>query len=569
MTIDAIIQGESKNVEFKAALPKDSERYIKTIIAFANTQGGKLIIGVDDKTRTVVGIDEDILFPLMDSISNAVSDSCSPQIVPNVGPQTVNGRTVIVVTVAPGPHRPYYLRSKGVTLGTYIRVAGTSRPAHPEKIRELEMEGARISWDELTCVGYPVDDHAVTKLCSDVMRFREQAGSARQEVTRTQLINWKLIKKIDGRDAASNAFVLLTSDHFPFSKTQCALFKGTERDVFLDKRTFTGPIYEQIEDALTFVLRNIRLGARIDGLVRKEAYELPVGAIREMIVNAHCHRNLTDESCVQVAVYDDRLEVTSPGGLYNGLTFEEIMNGHSKLRNRTIANILGQMGLVEAWGTGIKRIIKAAQDHGLPAPRFQAFDDMFRVELFRAPASDFLQGNVHGASEMSQQNIDEKAAYLQRTIGDTAEDHQRYIGGVAENHQRYCGGVAEDHRRYIGGIAEDHRRYIGGIAEDYQRCIGEIAEDHRRYPYGVSMARYDDPSGGAEGLMRTRTKALNETQQKILFLLSRNAQLSASKMAEQIQISRRNVEANIKKLKERGILIRHGSPKNGYWEIVQ
>ena len=89
MTIDAIIQGESKNVEFKAALPKDSERYIKTIIAFANTQGGKLIIGVDDKTRTVVGIDEDILFPLMDSISNAVSDSCSPQIVPNVGPQTV------------------------------------------------------------------------------------------------------------------------------------------------------------------------------------------------------------------------------------------------------------------------------------------------------------------------------------------------------------------------------------------------------------------------------------------------------------------------------------------------
>ena len=242
-----------------------------------------------------------------------------------------------------------------------------------------------------------------------------------------------------------------------------------------------------------------------------------------------------------MAVYDDRLEVTSPGGLYNGLTFEEIMNGHSKLRNRTIANILGQMGLVEAWGTGIKRIIKAAQDHGLPAPRFQAFDDMFRVELFRAPASDFLQGNVHGASEMSQQNIDEKAAYLQRTIGDTAEDHQRYIGGVAENHQRYCGGVAEDHRRYIGGIAEDHRRYIGGIAEDYQRCIGEIAEDHRRYPYGVSMARYDDPSGGAEGLMRTRTKALNETQQKILFLLSRNAQLSASKMAEQIQISQAQV----------------------------
>ena len=87
-------------------------------------------------------------------------------------------------------------------------------------------------------------------------------------------------------------------------------------------------------------MRNIRLGARIDGLVRKEKYELPLEAIREMIINAHCHRNLLDESCIQVAVYDDRLEVTSPGGLYNGLTYEEVMNGHSKIRNKAIALLI-------------------------------------------------------------------------------------------------------------------------------------------------------------------------------------------------------------------------------------
>ena len=85
--------------------------------------------------------------------------------------------------------------------------------------------------------------------------------------------------------------------------------------------------------------------------LRKEKYELPPEAIREMIINAHCHRNLLDESCIQVAVYDDRLEVTSPGGLYNGLTYEEVMNGHSKIRNKGIANIFSQMGLVEAYST--------------------------------------------------------------------------------------------------------------------------------------------------------------------------------------------------------------------------
>ena len=148
---------------------------------------------------------------------------------------------------------------------------------------------------------------------------------------------------------------------------------------------YSGPLYEQIEDAVAFVLRNIRLGAQIDGLVRKESYELPVAAIREMIINAHCHRKLTEPSCVQVALYDDRLEVTSPGGLYNGLTFEAMMEGRSSIRNRAIANVFNQMGLVESWGTGIRRIMDAAKEYGLPKPQFLEFDDMVRVNMYRIP----------------------------------------------------------------------------------------------------------------------------------------------------------------------------------------
>ena len=179
------------------------------------------------------------------------------------------------------------------------------------------------------------------------------------------------------------------------------------RAVFLDKREFTGPIYTQIEEAVDFVLRNIRLGATIDGLVRKEKYELPPEAIREMIINAHCHRNLLDESCIQVAVYDDRLEVTSPGGLYNGLTYEEVMNGHSKIRNKGIANIFSQMGLVEAWGSGIKRILNAAEEYGLPKPRFQEFDNMFRVELFRVnPITDQANQATNQATNQANQDFE-------------------------------------------------------------------------------------------------------------------------------------------------------------------
>ena len=383
MAGDTIFSGESKNIEYKITLPEKSEKYMKTIVAFANTQGGKLIVGIDDKTHQVVGVENEILFQLMDGIANAVSDSCMPQIIPDIEPQTVDGKTIIVVSVEAGKNRPYYLKSKGKDNGTYIRVAGTSRLAFPEKIKELEMEGARISWDELTCVGYPVSEETTEKFCQDIEKFRKKAGMAERSVKKEQLINWKILKQSEGQLLATNAYALLTSDYFPFSKTQCAVFKGTDRVVFLDKREFTGPIYTQIEEAVDFVLRNIRLGATIDGLVRKEKYELPPEAIREMIINAHCHRNLLEESCIQVAVYDDRLEVTSPGGLYNGLTYEDVMNGHSKIRNKGIANIFSQMGLVETWGSGIKRILTAAEEYGLPKPRFQEFDNMFRVDLFR------------------------------------------------------------------------------------------------------------------------------------------------------------------------------------------
>ena len=477
MARDTLFSGESKNIEYKITLPDKSEKYMKTIVAFANTQGGKLIVGIDDKTHEIVGVANEILFQLMDGIANAISDSCMPQIIPDIEPQTIDGKTVIIVSVEAGKNRPYYLKSKGKENGTYIRVAGTSRQAFPEKIRELEMEGARISWDELTCVGYPVSKEATEKLCSNIENFREKAGMTERSVKKEQLINWKILKQSEGQLLATNAYALLTSDYFPFSKTQCAVFKGTDRAVFLDKREFTGPIYTQIEEAVDFVLRNIRLGATIDGLVRKEKYELPPEAIREMIINAHCHRNLLDESCIQVAVYDDRLEVTSPGGLYNGLTYEEVMNGHSKIRNKAIANIFSQMGLVEAWGSGIKRIFNVAKEYDLPEPKFQEFDNMFRVELFR------------------------------------------------NNSMTESGKEA------------------GESSEKVRRRVGEGSDIIRGYE-------------------------LSDTQKKIVNLLLYDRQLSAAKIAEQLGMGSRSIEKNIKKLKELGILIRHGSPKNGYWEVI-
>lgn len=485
MTMEEIVHGESKNVEFKETLPDKSEKYMKTIIAFANTQGGQLIVGVNDVTREVTGVDMDSVFKIMDRITNAVSDSCTPQIVPDITFQTIEGKTIVVVYVAPGANRPYYMKSRGKEGGTYIRVAGTSRQADADKIKELELEGARISWDELICVGYEVKENAIKNLCRDMNRYRnemqQRKGNAEklQQVTRAQLLNWNVIKKTEDGYLASNAFALLTGKHFYYSRTQCAVFAGTDRGEFIDKKEYDGPLYGQIEEAYAFVLRNIRRSAKVEGLIRREGHELPPDAIREMIINAHCHRNFLDNSCVQVALYDDRLEVTSPGGLCYGLTLEEAISGRSKQRNRIVAEVFNQMGLIEAWGTGLRNIRKAAKEYSLPEPQFIEMTGTFRVNLFR------------GLSPM--------------------EDRQK----------------------------------IGKTSAKNLKSIGETSVKARK-------------SIGVE---------LNATQKSIIDLLSENVQMSGTELAERIGISKRNIETNIKKLKEKGILVRHGSARAGYWEI--
>ena len=575
MARDTMFSGETKNIEYKVALPDKSEKYMKTIVAFANTQGGKLIVGIDDETRQIVGVENDILFQLMDGIANAVSDSCVPQIIPDIEPQTIDGKTVIVVTVEAGKNRPYYLKSKGKDNGTYIRVAGTSRQAFPEKIKELEMEGARISWDELTCVGYPVSEDATEKLCQDIEKFRKKAGMAEHSVKKEQLINWKILKQSEGQLLATNAYALLTSDYFSFSKTQCAVFKGTDRAVFLDKREFTGPIYTQIEAAVDFVLRNIRLGATIDGLVRKEKYELPPEAIREMIINAHCHRNFSDESCIQVAIYDDRLEVTSPGGLYNGLTYEEIMNGHSKIRNKGIANIFSQMGLVEAWGSGIKRILNGAEEYGLPKPRFREFDNMFRVELFRNsfPVTNENE-SIGEASEKHRRSIRDASGIERRTeLNDT---QQKIMNLLSEDDQLSAVKLAEK----IGVASRNIENNIKKLKE-YGLPKPRFREFDNMFRVELfrnnSMAMTEKKDGedsekgrrkGGEDSEKNQIYELTDTQRKMVELLRIDKQLSAKKIAEQLGLGSRSIEKNIKKLKSLGFLIRHGSPKNGYWEVI-
>jgi predicted HTH transcriptional regulator len=229
-------QPETRRLEFKEEFPK-GDQIARTAVAFANGAGGKIVFGIRNKPRQIVGISNDELFPLEEQVSNHIADLCAPIIVPEFYIQAAEGKNLLVIEIFPGSHKPYYLKPKGKHQGTYIRVGSANRPASQEILEELERQRRKVSFDSL-----PVYDLAWRDL--DLTQFRSAYFKAiRKKLTNTQLANLNLLIREHGQSYPSNAAILLSdSPHrkklFPFAKIECARFKGTTTSVFYSQSCF-------------------------------------------------------------------------------------------------------------------------------------------------------------------------------------------------------------------------------------------------------------------------------------------------------------------------------------------
>lgn len=389
MEKDLSLHGESKNVEYKERVPEDSQKYMKSVVAFANGDGGRIVFGVEDGTMRVVGIPQADLFQMMDAITNAVTDSCEPMIIPDLFVREIEGKSLIILEIAPGMQRPYYLKKKGPVKGTYIRTAGTTRLADRAILQELLLEGENKFFDQQPIPNLKVTKYDVTALChsmSETAKKNALSDIQRQgikELTINQLISWGILIENKGQLIPTYAYAMLTHQAGYPPVVQCAVFKTDDRAVFVDKREIDAPIQEQVEKAYQYVLEKINMGARFQGVYRQDIYELPPDSIRELIANALVHRNYLEPESVQIALFSDRLEVTSPGSLMRGVTHEKMKEGFSKIRNRALANAFAYMNLIEKWGSGFPRIFRDCRDYGLQEPEIIDFDGDLRVNLYR------------------------------------------------------------------------------------------------------------------------------------------------------------------------------------------
>ena len=378
---ELLARHEGKTLEFKREATSKGP-ILRTLSAFSNTAGGVLVIGVEDGTRRVVGLRDPLRAE--EQIANLAADGIHPQILPEVEILPHRGRSLLAVTVFPGPSRPYYVRQSGREHGTYVRVGSTNRRAAAEMLAELERTARNVTYDEqpMTSVGRGELDLELAR--------RRFAGH--RDLGPRDFLTLGLTVRESRREVATVGGVLLFSPerlrHFPDARIRLARFSGSDRASVLDRADVETDPIESIDAALAFVRLHTMTGMKIEGARRRDLPQYPPAALREAIVNAVVHADYSQTgSPIRIAVFEDRIEIENPGLLPFGLTVDEIRRGVSKLRNRVVGRVFHEVGLIEQWGSGIQRMTRACEEMGLPAPELEEIGTHFRVTLRCKPSS--------------------------------------------------------------------------------------------------------------------------------------------------------------------------------------
>ena len=353
---------ESDVVELKSQVIGD---ICKEVIAFANTKGGTLYIGVEDN-GAVIGVDDpdDVIL----QINNMVRDSIKPDLTMFVGYKAheMDGKKIVAVTVQKGTDRPYYLGSKGLKpSGVYVRNGTSTDPATDTAIRRMikETDG---------------DSFELMRSLEQNLTFQTAEGQFSKRNIPFDTVKMQTLGMISQDGIYSNVALLL-SDQCG-STIKAATFTGTDKTTFQDRREFSGSLFQQMEEMYAYLDIRNRTKATFEGLYRTDIRDYPEEALREALLNSLVHRDYSFGASTLISVYDDRIEFVSVGGLPMGITLDDIMLGISICRNPKLAAVFYRLELIEAYGTGMPKIVKSYAGSGLE-PKIEVTNNAFKITL--------------------------------------------------------------------------------------------------------------------------------------------------------------------------------------------
>ncbi len=349
---------ESENIEFKSGF---TEEIYKEVIAFANTDGGTIYVGIDNRGNAVGLSDVDGEYT---RITNGIRDAIMPDVTVFVH-YKIQDNKVVAVTVSEGTNKPYYLKSKGPkSSGVFVRQGTSSVPASPEQIRKMIKESDGDNYEDARS---PEQNLTFTSAKSTFERYDVEFG---EEKYRALGIT---------KNGIYTNLGLLLSDQC-FHTTKIAVFRDDTCTEFRDSREFSGSVCRQFEDAFSYLMLCNKTESTIDGLVRTDKKDYPDEAVREALLNAIVHRDYAFSGSIIINVNDKKTEFISLGGLLPGLSADDIRIGISQPRNKKLAEVFHRLRLIESYGTGIRRIYKLYEDCPVQ-PMIETTPNAFKIVL--------------------------------------------------------------------------------------------------------------------------------------------------------------------------------------------
>ena len=353
---------ETETVEIKSIVLDDIK---KEIIAFANCNGGTVYVGVADD-GTVLGVENADECALQ--ISNMVRDAVKPDVTMFIHYETLDckGKAVVAVNIQRGTNRPYYLAKKGLRPeGVYVRQGYSSVPATDTAIRQMIKETDGDNFENMRSINQALIFEATKK------EFEKRGVAFGQPQMQTL--------KIVSADGIYTNLGLLLSEQCPHT-IKMAVFEGTNQNVFKDRREFSGSLMQQLNEVYDYIDFHNQIYATFQKLLRIDTRDYPEVAVREALLNSLVHRDYSFRASTLISIYDDRIEFVSIGGLLPGLELDDLMMGVSVCRNPHLANVFYRLQLIEAYGTGMKKIMEVYADAPVQ-PKITATNNAFKIIL--------------------------------------------------------------------------------------------------------------------------------------------------------------------------------------------
>lgn len=352
---------ESETIELKEIV---TPNLCKEIIAFANTKGGTIYIGYDDNSN-LVGVKN--AKAELDKISNMIADSIEPNLIFNISMEIIEEleKEVIAIKVLKGTKRPYCLKSKGMTSeGVYIRLGATNRKATRDEIIQMMIEDNGVRFEDNISKVQQLTFNALEK------EFKEKNII----LDKTKMQN---IGLLTAEDIYTNlAYIVSDQNTFPI---KIAVYKGNDKEEFLDRKEFENmSVFQQLHEIESFLNLVIKVPAKIIGMKRIDSPEYNLEVLRESILNTIIHRDYTVDGSTLINIYESNIEVVNIGGLVGGLTVEAIKKGSSATRNPKLASLFHRLNYIEAYGSGIPRILAKYKNQKLQ-PKIETTENSFFI----------------------------------------------------------------------------------------------------------------------------------------------------------------------------------------------